>query len=142
MTVAKKQMELREEGDKKWSSASEYYGIWSISGYLGAQKYRTEFNLDTTDASLGNQGMFNYFLTEYSQEYAEGLVGQTRNMYKLYNWENVGLDNYLKRHYDNKGNQDGALHPNSLVMKTLLAEKPVINRQGARSEVVYPNRPT
>jgi hypothetical protein len=43
--VGRKQMAIQAEGSNaKFKDASDYYRIWSMSGYLGQQKLRSNTN--------------------------------------------------------------------------------------------------
>jgi hypothetical protein len=42
--LGKKEDELG--GNKEWQGAADYYRIWSVSGYLGQQKLRSNINFE------------------------------------------------------------------------------------------------
>ena len=44
--VGRREVELRKKGSKEYVSASDYYKVWSISGYLGQQKLHAITNFD------------------------------------------------------------------------------------------------
>ena len=44
--IGRKEVELRRKDSKEYVSASDYYKIWSVSGYLGQQKLRANTNFD------------------------------------------------------------------------------------------------
>ena len=58
--VGCKQVELEKENHRSHPDASAYYGIWSMNGYTGQQKFRmhTSYHQTTHD---------NYFVRLYSQ---------------------------------------------------------------------------
>lgn len=61
--VGRRQKALELAHDSSWADASHYYGIWSMSGYLGQQKLRINTNFDNP---------FKYelpYLTRYPQDY-------------------------------------------------------------------------
>lgn len=70
--IGRRQKELdqkaKEKGYNGPLSASEYYGIWSMSGYRGQQKIRAHTNFDN-NYYHNPQSSDNVFLYRYSQEY-------------------------------------------------------------------------
>ena len=44
--IGRREVELRKKGSKEYVSASDYYKIWSMSGFLGQQKLRSYTNFD------------------------------------------------------------------------------------------------
>jgi len=107
--VGRREAELRKKGSKEYVSASDYYKVWSISGYLGQQKLRANTNFD----SPGSQD--NKLLYMYSQEYAEGLVGKIRHLVKFYSQHNKQLNLFVGRHMD--ANFSSETHPDSFFMR-------------------------
>jgi hypothetical protein len=70
--IGRRQNELDEKAKEKDydgpRSASEYYGLWSMSGYRGQQKIRIHSNFDNNYYE-NPQSSDNVFLYRYSQEY-------------------------------------------------------------------------
>jgi hypothetical protein len=58
----------------------DYYKIWSINSFLGEFKLGSFTNYDNKD----KKG-FNYYLTRYSQEYVEGILGKINFLVKILN---------------------------------------------------------
>jgi hypothetical protein len=73
-------------------SASDYYRVWSMSGYLGQQKLRSNTNFDDHFSED------NKLVYRYSQAYAEGLVGKIRHLVKFYSQHNKELSLLVSRH--------------------------------------------
>lgn len=92
--VGRREAKLRRNGSKEYVSASDYYKVWSISGYIGPQKFRSNTNFDEP----GSQD--NKLVYMYSQEYAEGLVGKIRHLIKFYSQHNKEMNLFVSRHMD------------------------------------------
>lgn len=58
----------------------DYYKLWSINSLIGFFKIRSFTNFDNLD----RKGL-NHYLTRYSQEYAEGLLGKINFFTKIVN---------------------------------------------------------
>lgn len=95
--------------------ASDYYKIWSMSGYLGQQKLRSNTNFENP----GSED--NLFVYRYSQEYVEGLIGKIRHVAKFYSSHNRELTLFVSRHMD--GNFSSAAHPDSIFMRHMWNSK-------------------
>lgn len=80
--IGRRQVELSKGSPSEWGDASDYYRIWSMSGYLGQQKFRGNTNLE-------NKGSDDHhFIYRYSQDYVEGLLGKVRHIAKFYSQNN------------------------------------------------------
>lgn len=89
-TLGKKQTELKHkrQSDPSYKgpkSAHQYYGIWSMSGYRGQQKFRPHTNFDLNNFR-NPYSSDNPFLYRYSKEYADGIIGEVNQLGKLYSW--------------------------------------------------------
>jgi hypothetical protein len=92
-----------------WEGASDYYKIWSMSGYLGQQKFRRNLNLENP----GSED--NFFIYRYSQEYVEGIIGKVHHLAKFYSQNNQELTKFVSKHKD--GNFTGEAHSKSIFMR-------------------------
>jgi hypothetical protein len=104
-------------------SASEYYGIWSMSGYRGQQKIRINTNFDNSYYA-NPQSSDNVFLYRYSQEYTEGILGKANQLIKLYNWNIIHLNELVDHDFESGFTRE--IHPDSYCMKYLIG--PIRNR--------------
>ena len=119
--IGRRQNELDEKAKEKDydgpRSASEYYGLWSMSGYRGQQKIRINSNFDNNYYE-NPQSSDNVFLYRYSQEYTEGVLGKANQMIKLYNWNIRHLTELIDRDFDTNFTQE--VHPDSYCMRYLI----------------------
>ena len=58
--LGRKEVFHRQNRIKRWSNAAEYYGLWSIHGFVGSQKFRKANNFEESHSEL------NPFWFEYS----------------------------------------------------------------------------
>lgn len=123
LVVARRQFDLQKAHHRYYVSASDYYRIWSFSGYLGPQKYRGEFNLVRPQHEEDIHRSL-LMVRQFSQQYVEKLIGPTLHFYKFYGWDNQSLKNHLLADAD-KPNY--GCHPHSLVANSLLYLRPVID---------------
>lgn len=76
--IGRREKAISREPNSKWKGACDYYKLWSMSGYLGQQKFRSSTNYDrpgSDDHTL---------LYRYPQSFSEGLIGKVRHLTKLY----------------------------------------------------------
>lgn len=119
--IAKKNKDIMEKiaHDSNYNgpkSAAEFYGIWSISGYQGQQKFRAHTNFDNTYYSKPTNSD-NVFLWRYSDNYVRGVIGKVSGLIKLYGWNIKYINNFLLQSYDSNFTSD--LHPLSYFAKYL-----------------------
>ena len=107
--VGRREVALGKQGSSAFASASDYYKLWSMSGYLGQQKLRSNTNFERP----GEQD--NLFVYRYSQDYTEGLLGKVRHLAKFYSNHNRALSEFAARHAD--GNFTLDPHPESIFMR-------------------------
>lgn len=105
--VGHKEEELK--GNKQWQGASDYYRIWSVSGYLGQQKLRSNVNFEKEGSND------NPFVYRYSQAYVEGLIGKIHHITKFYSNHNDEMSKFIAAH--RYGNFSGDAHPDSIFMR-------------------------
>ena len=90
--IGRRQKHLNDAKDAHYADASDYYKIWSMSGYLGQQKLRYNTNY-ANFAENGNDN--NVFLTRYSQDYVEGLMGKIKHFLKFYRYHNYEINKFI-----------------------------------------------
>jgi hypothetical protein len=133
--VGRRQRELDEKAKGKDyngpMSASEYYGIWSMSGYRGQQKIRAHTNFDN-NYYLNPQSSDNVFLYRFSQDYTEGILGKANQLIKLYNWNIRHFTDLLERDFDSGFTNE--IHPDSYCMRYLVG--PVKDRIHKKVDVL------
>jgi hypothetical protein len=87
--IGRREAKLLKEGKKEFFSASDYYKIWSMNGYLGQQKLRHNTNYN-------RPGSFdNSIVYHYSYEYLEGLIGKIKHVVKFYGPHNTEFSQFL-----------------------------------------------
>jgi len=59
----------------------DYYRIWSFNGQTGCQKFRSQTNFANAHHFKNDD---NYFITQYSEEYVEKVIGKTYKTLKMY----------------------------------------------------------
>lgn len=87
--VGRREGQLVKEGNKEFVSASDYYKIWSMNGYLGQQKLRANTNFDRPGGDDNN------IVYQYSQDYVEGITGKIRQVAKFYGYHNREMTRFL-----------------------------------------------
>lgn len=116
-TQGRKQKEIRESRNKTGAkSAAEYYGVWSMSGYRGQQKFRPHTNFDRINY-LNPYSSNNLFLYRNSQAYVDGIVGKVNQFGKLYSWSIKHLNDYIKINVESQFRHEA--HPESYFMRYL-----------------------
>jgi hypothetical protein len=78
-----------KEGNGEFVSASDYYKVWSMNGFLGQQKLRDLTNYEkpwTGDPK---------FMYRYSQEYAEEVIGKVNHFYKIFSREGRHITRFI-----------------------------------------------
>jgi hypothetical protein len=79
--IGRKQVALMKESKGEYVSASNYYKIWSMNGFIGQQKLRIFMNYE-------NHWSFDQrFIYRYSQEYVEGVIGKINHLTKIFGGE-------------------------------------------------------
>ena len=62
--LGRKEKQLQQEGSLKRGGATEYFGLWTIVGLVGPQKFRSYSNFEEPARNL------QAYLTDYSMEYS------------------------------------------------------------------------
>ena len=94
-------------------SAPEWYGLWSMSGYRGQQKFRSHTNYDNTN-HIKTKNSDNPFFWRQSLEYVEGIVGKVRHWAKLYGMNVKYIEKVLLESYPH---WEKEVHPDSFFMR-------------------------
>jgi hypothetical protein len=75
----------------------DYYKLWTFTSFLGLFKLRYYTNYDNRDRKGEH-----YYLTRYSQEYAEGIIGKINFFIKIIGKERPSVSKFL---LDNSGSR-------------------------------------
>ena len=92
-----------------------YYKLWSMSTFFGPFKIRSNMNYANLDR-YGN----NPFLTRYSQQYVEGIIGKMHFMLKFVQQSRQQLSRFIENNFDKLKEET---HSQSLFMKYIYDAK-------------------
>jgi hypothetical protein len=98
--LKQKEIKLRPASPYGPQSAPEYYGVWSMSGFRGQQKFRPHTNYDK-NSFRDPYSYDNFFLYRYSKEYTDGVIGKVHEMGKFYRWTIRHLTQFIEDNIDN-----------------------------------------
>jgi hypothetical protein len=87
--IGRKQIALMKEGKGEFVSASDYYKVWSMNGFLGQQKLRDLMNYEkpwTVDPK---------FIYRYSQDYVEEVIGKINHFFKFFGGEGKFMHGFI-----------------------------------------------
>ena len=119
--IAKKNKDILDQINRNTNyngpkSGAEFYGVWSISGYLSQQKFSAHTNFDNTYYSKPHNSD-NVFLWRYSDDYVRGVIGKASGLIKLYGWNIKYINKFLLDNIDS--NLTSEIHPLSYFSKHL-----------------------
>jgi len=101
-----------------------YYKLWSMSTFFGPFKIRSNMNYANLDR-YGN----NPFLTRYSQQYVEGIIGKMHFMLKFVQQSRQRLSIFIEENFDKLKEET---HSQSLFIKYIYDAKGRFEKIGDR----------
>jgi hypothetical protein len=93
--LGRRQDWVKSQTSPKHNDAIDYYKLWTFTSFLGQFKLRHYTNYDNR-----NRKGEHYYLTRYSQEYAEGIIGKINFFIKIIGQERPSVSKFL---LDNSG---------------------------------------
>jgi hypothetical protein len=106
---------LKNQTAQLYTDSMDYYKLWTISSFLGLFKLRYYTNYDNN-----NRKGEHYYLTRYSQDYAEGVIGKIHFFIKIIGQERPSVAKFL---IDYSGRLTDATHSRSVFRKYLYSPK-------------------
>ena len=77
----------------------DYYKLWTINSFIGYFKLRFSLPSHTNYDNL-NPKKVNSFLTRFSQQYAQGIIGKIHFLFKIIGQERPGMETFLLNNSD------------------------------------------